>query len=54
MIKRILCWFGTHRWKNIDTTPLPELKEGESYCYSDLHKCERCGKEEYKGMGCIS
>ncbi len=50
-MKKILCWLGFHKWKNIDTTPLPDLKEGESICYSDLHKCERCGKEEYKGMG---
>lgn len=49
----IRCFFGFHKWKNIDTTPLPELKEGESCYYSDLHKCKECGKEEYKGMGWI-
>lgn len=53
MWDKVKCFFGFHKWRNIDKEPLPNLKPGESYCYSDLHKCDHCGKEEYKGMGWI-
>ncbi len=46
------CFLGLHKWKNInDYFPLP--KENETICFSNLHKCDNCGKEEYKGMGCV-
>lgn len=48
---KLKCWLGFHKWKNIDTTLLLNLREGESYCYFELHKCEECGKEQYLGMG---
>ena len=52
-INKILCKLGFHKWINIDKSPFPKLKPGEIYCYSDLHKCLKCGKEQYLGMGCL-
>lgn len=51
--KRFLCWLGFHKWVNIDTSPMPNPKAGEMICWSELHECCHCKKQEYKGMGCI-
>jgi hypothetical protein len=52
MIKKLLCFFGFHKWKNIDDYfPIP--KDGEMICFQNLHECKNCKKQEYKGMGCI-
>ena len=50
---KILCWLGFHKWINIDKRPMPEVPKGDSVCYSDLHECRRCKKQEYKGMGIL-
>jgi hypothetical protein len=52
-IKRLLCLLGFHKWFNIDTNPIPNPKAGEMICWSELHECIHCKKQEYKGMGCI-
>jgi len=49
----VFCLLGFHRWVNIDETPMPNPKAGEMICWSELHQCSRCGKQEYKGMGCV-
>jgi hypothetical protein len=49
---RLKCKLGNHKWKNINPeTPIPG--PGESISYSNLHKCKRCNKEEWLGMGTI-
>lgn len=53
MIRKILCFFGYHRWKNIDDSPMPEVPVGGSVTYSELHECECCKKREYLGMGTL-
>ena len=51
-IGRLKCFLGFHKWKNLNkTTPNP--KKGEKICWSDPHKCDRCGKKKWLGMGCI-
>ncbi len=52
VVRRLLCWLGFHRWVNIDSSPMPNPKDGEMICWSELHECRRCKKQEYKGMGC--
>ena len=54
IIKTISCLLGFHKWINIDTTPLPNPKLGEMICWSELHECKFCKKQQYLGMGCIS
>lgn len=49
----VYCRLGFHRWVNIDSSPMPNPKAGEMICWSELHECGRCKKQEYKGMGCI-
>jgi len=53
VMRRFFCWLGFHSWVNIDDTPMPNPKAGEMICWSELHQCSRCGKQEYKGMGCV-
>ena len=53
VVRRFKCWLGFHDWVNIDTNPMPNPKAGEMICWSDLHECEHCKKQEYKGMGCV-
>ena len=53
MIRKILCYFAFHQWININTKPQPNPKPGEMICYTDLHECKHCKKQEYKGMGWI-
>ena len=53
VVRRFLCWLGFHKWVNIDTNPMPNPKAGEMICWSELHECCHCKKQEYKGMGCI-
>jgi hypothetical protein len=53
LIIRLRCKFGFHNWINIDSNPLPNPDPGDMICWYELHKCCSCGKEEYKGMGCI-
>lgn len=53
VVRRFICWLGFHDWVNIDTNPMPNPKAGEMICWSDLHECEHCKKQEYKGMGCV-
>lgn len=49
----VICFFVGHKWEDIGKHfPKKEGKETMT-CYSSLHKCERCGKEEMKGMGCV-
>lgn len=52
-VRRLLCWLGYHRWVNIDSSPMPNPKYGEMICWSELHECWHCKKQEYKGMGCV-
>lgn len=52
-MKKLLCWLGFHKWVNIDTRPEPNPKAGTSICYSELHECSRCKKQEYLSMGWI-
>lgn len=47
------CSLGYHNWINIDKRPMPNPKPGEMICWSELHECKHCKKQEYKGMGCI-
>ena len=53
VVRRLICLLGFHKWVNIDSTPMPNPKEGEMICWSELHECGECGKQEYKGMGCV-
>ena len=53
VVRRLKCWLGFHDWVNIDTNPTPNPKTGEMICWSELHECSRCKKQEYKGMGCV-
>ncbi len=53
VIRKLKCLLGFHDWVNIDTNPQPNPKAGEMICWSELHKCDNCKKEEYKSMGCI-
>lgn len=53
VVRRFLCWLGFHKWINIDTNPMPNPKAGEMICWSELHECRHCKKQEYKGMGCV-
>ena len=53
-LDRVICFFRGHKWDNIGNYEPPAGGEGVTTCYSSLHKCERCGKEEMKGMGCIT
>lgn len=49
---KLKCKLGTHKWKNLNPdTPIPG--PGEHISFSNLHKCERCNKEEWLGMGTI-
>ena len=48
----VMCRLGFHKWQNL-RKDIPNPKVGEMICWSALHKCDRCGKEEMKGMGCI-
>lgn len=48
----ISCFFGFHKWENIDDYT-PEATENGLTCYQNLHRCTRCKNEQYKGMGCI-
>jgi len=50
----VICFFRGHKWDNIGNYEPPAGGDGVTTCYSSLHKCERCGKEEMKGMGCIT
>jgi len=52
-MRKILCFFGFHKWKNIDTNSTPNPMEGEIICWSELHECQHCKKQKYLGMGCI-
>lgn len=47
----VMCRFGFHQWRNL-RKDIPNPKDGEIICWTALHKCDRCGKEEEKGMGC--
>ena len=47
---KLKCWLGFHKWKNIDKNPMPNPQNGEMICWSDLHECEHCKKQEYKGI----
>ena len=50
---RVKCFFGYHDWDNVGNhNPPPPI--GGTVCWSSLHECSRCKKEEMKGMGCIS
>ena len=49
-----LCFIGKHDWINQRKAPYPIPEKGECISIRDLHKCSRCGKEEYKGMGTIT
>ena len=53
VVRRFLCWLGFHNWVNINVTPIPNPKAGEMICWSDLHECKHCKKQDYKGMGCV-
>lgn len=53
VVRRFKCWLGFHKWINIDTNPTPTPKDGEMICWSELYECGECGKQEYKGMGCV-
>ena len=51
-IGKLKCFLNTHKWENIKPeTPIPG--PGESISFSNLHKCERCNKEQWLGMGTI-
>lgn len=52
-MRKIMCYFGFHKWINIDLRQTPNPKEGEMICWSELHECAHCKKQEYKGMGWI-
>ena len=49
MIKKLLCFFGFHKWINIDDY-FPTPKDGEMICFQNLHECKNCKKQEYKGI----
>lgn len=48
ILDKIKCFFGFHKWINIDDN---DYSNDKPVLVSSLHRCERCGKEEYKGMG---
>lgn len=53
IIIKVKCFLGFHKWRNIDNYfPIP-TQGNETICFRNLHKCDNCGKEEYKGMGCV-
>ena len=52
-IIKLKCYFGLHKWINIDKSPQPNPKEGEMICYSNLHECSHCKKQQPLGMGCV-
>ena len=52
-IKRIGCFFGYHDWDDVGKNQPPWPKDGVTVCYSSLHQCTKCKKEEMKGMGCM-
>lgn len=54
MIRKIMCFFGYHKWINLNKEPYPTPKENETIAISDLHECEYCKKQQYLGMGFIS
>ncbi len=53
-IDNIKCFFGKHDWENIGQYEPPAGDPGTKTCYSSLHRCKHCSKEEFKGMGCIN
>jgi hypothetical protein len=46
----IFCLVGKHDWVNI-RKDRPNPKKGGVVAWSALHRCQKCGKEEVKGMG---
>jgi hypothetical protein len=48
ILNKIKCFFGFHKWINIDDN---DYSSDKPVLVSSLHRCERCKKEEYKGMG---
>lgn len=56
LMNKIKCSVGIHDWEQVgdDSHVFEALKDPEvqMVCYSSLHKCTRCSKEELKGMVC--
>lgn len=51
MWQKLKCFLGFHNWINICTEPRMMPNKGEIIYSSELHECNNCKKQEYKGMG---
>lgn len=54
LIKYIKCKiFKLHKWKNLNTDPLPACPPGTKILSSNMHQCTECGETRMMGMGWV-
>lgn len=45
--------FKLHKWKNLNTDPLPVCPPGTKILSSNMHQCTECGETRMMGMGWV-